>query len=163
VKAGGEMTRRRWGGQVVSLRDDFKRRTGIDITDERVHRAASPAFRVRPGGPRRRGRPEETVWNACVVDTMELVRELQGTSRNDLRAASAALVFHGWTPWGFGKPLASSKPWFDGDPFATDRGAKALDEFREHVRDTYRRTKARSAGRGRRIKPARRRSKNRRP
>jgi hypothetical protein len=92
------------------------------------------------------------VWNACVVDTVHLVRELQGMTRTDWRAVAAALLFYGWTVRGFGAPVASA-PIFDGGPFLTARTASAVDALRERIRDTYRRTVARAAA-SKRIKPA---------
>jgi len=105
----GEPRRPHWADAITdaSLLDTFAQRTGVKLqgdTFARVRRAADAMFHPEHHAEptRRCGRPEEDLFNACVVATTDLVAVLRGKRRHDWPAITLAMIYPGhWGPSGW--------------------------------------------------------------
>jgi hypothetical protein len=128
----GKARRPYWTDTLESFARAFEERTGVTWRrDDRVRRAANPWFHTGPTNARRRGRPADELFNACVVATTDLVAQLQGTRRHDWTAVTMAIIsMGGWGPSGHGTPFTP------GDEKVLRR---ELGQLRERIEETYRR------------------------
>jgi hypothetical protein len=139
--------RAHWTDQIGDIGDALKERLGVDTDDhrdrdgQRLWQAAHPWFHPERATARRRGRPTEALFNACVLATTDLVRRLQGGRRNDWHTVTLALIAPGgWGPRGFNTPFGSHSR----EPFALDRTPERIrrdvDQLCERIEEAYRRT-----------------------